>query len=184
MTKSRTNLGTVGWMAIILGALGLVGALAILAAPDLNTATPVAFGERLTVDVSAGEHAVYVTPSDEWDSITCTGRVGDDELGLRPSMIQQDLWIPARWDAQGSFDARAAGTAVLTCDGPVDAASFTVGPVMSFWHLAAATLIGIASLMVALTGIALVFSASVTRRRARALDASARPQRDRANRIP
>jgi hypothetical protein len=126
---------------------------------------------------------VYVTPSDEWDSITCTGRLGDDELGLRPSMIQQDLWIPTRWDAQGSFDARAAGTVVLRCDGPVESATFMIGPVLSFWHLAAATLIGIASLMAALTGIALVFSASVTRRRARVLDASVTPKQDRVNRI-
>jgi hypothetical protein len=183
VTKNRSAIGTLSWVAVCLGVIGMLGALAILAAPGLSTATPVAFGERLTADVSAGDHAVYVTPSDEWDSITCTGRVGDDELGLRPSMIQQDLWIPARWDAQGSFDARAAGTVVLSCDGPVESATFTIGPVLSFWHLAGATLIGIASLMVALTGIALVFSASVTRRRARVLDASVTPKQDRVNRI-
>ena len=183
MTKNRSAIGTLGWLTVCLGVIGMLGALAILAAPGLSTAAPVAFGERLTVDVSAGDHAVYVTPSDGWDSITCTGQVGDDELGLRPSMIQQDLWIPARWDAQGSFDARAAGIVVLTCDGPVESATFTIGPVLSFGHLAAATLLGIASLMVALTGIALVFSASVTRRRARALDASVTPKPDRANRI-
>jgi hypothetical protein len=183
VTKNRSAVGTLGWVAICLGMIGMLGALAILAAPGLSTAAPVAFGERLTVDVSAGDHAVYVTPSDEWGSITCAGRVDDDELGLRPSMIQQDLWIPARWDAQGSFDARAAGTVVLTCDGPVESATFTIGPVLSLWHLAAATLLGIASLIVTLTGIALVFSASVTRRRARALDASVTPKQDRANRI-
>lgn len=183
MTKNRSAIATLGSVAVCLGVIGMLGALAILAAPGLSTAAPVAFGERLTVDVSTGDHAVYVTPSDEWDSITCTGRVGSDELGLRPSMVQQDLWIPARWDAQGSFDARAAGTVVLRCDGPVESATFTIGPVLPFWHLAAATLIGVASLMVALTGIALVFSASVTRRRARALVASVTPKQDRANRI-
>jgi hypothetical protein len=183
VTKKRSAIGTLGWVAICLGAIGMLGALAILATPGLSTAAPVAFGERLTVDVSAGDHAVYVTPSDEWDSITCTGRVGDDELGLRPSMIQQDLWIPARLDAQGSFDARAAGTVVLTCDGPVESATFTIGPVLSFWHLAAATLLGIAALTVAIMGIALVFSASVTRKRARTFDASVTPKPDRANRI-
>lgn len=167
MTKNRTAVGTLGWVAVCLGVIGMLGALAILTVPGLSTAAPVAFGERLTVDVSAGDHAVYVTPSDEWGSITCMGEVAGDEFGLRPDMTQQSLFFPVAWDARGSFVAERASTAILSCDGPVESAAFTIGPVVSFWHVAGATVLGIASLVVALTGAALVFRATITRRRAR-----------------
>lgn len=166
MTKKRSVLGTLGWVSVCLGVIGMLGALAILAAPGLSTAAPVAFGERLTVDVSAGDHAVYVTPSEEWGSITCTGEVAGDELGLRPDMMQQSLSFPATWDARGTFVAERGGTVILSCDGPVEGAAFTVGPVVSFWHVAVATLLGIASLLVALTGTTLVVIAAAQRRRA------------------
>jgi hypothetical protein len=170
VTKKRSVLGALGWVAICLGIIGMLGALAMLAVPGLSTAAPVAFGERLTVDVSAGDHAVYVTPSEESGSITCTGEVAGDELRLRPDMTQESLFFPVAWDARGSFVAERAGLVILSCDGPVKGAAFTIGPVVSFWHVAGATLLGIASLMVALSGGALLFCAAVTRRRARTIN--------------
>lgn len=166
MTKKRSIRGALGWVTVCLGVIGMLGALAILAVPGLSTATPVAFGERLTVDVAAGDHAVYVTPSEEWGSITCTGEVAGDEFRLRPDMMQQSLFFPVAWDARGSFVAERAGPVILSCDGPAESAAFTVGPVVPFWHVAAAALLGIASLKVPLTGIVPVVVAAARRRRA------------------
>lgn len=124
------------WILLVLGALSISGAAVILFGPGFRLAPPVAFGEALTVDVAPGDHAIYVTPSDEWSRIECTGVVPGDVLMLRIDMTQQGLVLPERWDARGSFESPLSGEANITCDGPVADGRFTVGPPVTLVELA------------------------------------------------
>ncbi|WP_311259832.1 hypothetical protein [Microbacterium sp. WCS2018Hpa-9] len=142
------------WILLLVGALVLVGAAALAFSPGFRLAPPVAFGEELTVDLDEGDHAIYVTPSDQWSDIECTGTFpGGGVLQLRPDMTQQGLLIPEAWDAQGSFAVDTAAPATITCDGPVTEGRFTVGPVVSFFTVVGAVLLGIPGILLVIAGI-------------------------------
>ncbi|KQQ66788.1 hypothetical protein [Microbacterium sp. Leaf320] len=141
------------WILLLLGALVLVGAAALAFSPGFRLAPPVAFGEELTVDLAEGDHAIYVTPSDHWSEIECTGTFpGGGVLRLRPDMLQQAILLPERWDAQGSFDLGVASPGTITCDGPVADGRFTVGPVMTFFTVVGAVLLAIPGLLLVIAG--------------------------------
>ena len=152
---SATGVRRVGWVLAALGVCGLLGAGALAVSPGVALAPAVPFGERMTVSLAAGEHAVYVTPSDQWRSISCEAAAGS-ELPLRTGMMQQDLVVPERWDAQGSFDMPEAGVVAFTCDGPVADARFTVGPVVSVFSVLGVGALGVVSLIVTAIGVVLL----------------------------
>ncbi|SKA82833.1 hypothetical protein SAMN06295879_0540 [Agreia bicolorata] len=148
---------TVG--GLILSALGVIallgGAFMVLGA-GFQLAPSVPFGETMTVEVSRGDHAVYVTPNDQWGDISCTGDLDGEEIGLRPEMTQQGLLLPERWDAQGSFATAASGVLQITCDGPVPDGRFTVGPVVSFFSIVGAVVFGALAIVLLAVGLALL----------------------------
>jgi len=165
MTTRRRGARTVGGILLALGVVGVIGAAVLAMAPGLGLPAAERFGSALTVDLPAGEHAVYVTPSDEWGSISCTGSTGEgEELRLRTSMTQQGLFVPERWDAQGSFAMQEAGTLVLSCDGPVAEGRFTVGPVVGLVGLVGPVLLAVLSIVVLTGGIVLLVVAANRRR--------------------
>lgn len=146
------------WILLLLGLLILLGAAALGFSPAFRLAPPVAFGEELRADLAAGDHAIYVTPSDEWASIECVGTFpGGGVLKLRPDMTQQALVIPEAWDTQGSFAVGDATSGTISCDGPVVDGRFTVGPVVSFFAVVGSVLIGIPGAVLMIAGIALAF---------------------------
>ena len=155
MSRPRSALGITGTILMAAGALALIGAALLAFSPGFRTAPPVAFGETMTVDLAAGDHAIYVTPNEVWGDIECTGTVAGDELALRADMMQQDLLLPQRWDAQGSFGAPSAGEATITCDGPVAGGQFTVGPAFSFLDLIGPVMLGGVGLVLLVVGIVL-----------------------------
>ncbi|GAA1233647.1 disulfide bond formation protein DsbB [Microbacterium phyllosphaerae] len=141
------------WILLLLGALILAGAAALAFSPGFRLAPPAAFGEELTVDLSEGDHAIYVTPSDQWSEIECTGTFpGGGVLQLRPDMTQQGLLIPEAWDAQGSFSVGTPSPGTITCDGPVADGRFTVGPVMTFFTVIGAVLLAIPGILLVIAG--------------------------------
>ena len=141
------------WILLLLGALVLAGAAALAFSPGLRLAPPAAFGEELTVDLGEGDHAIYVTPSDQWSEIECTGTFpGGGVLQLRPDMTQQGLLIPEAWDAQGSFSVSIPSPGTITCDGPVADGRFTVGPVMTFFTVIGAVLLAIPGILLVIAG--------------------------------
>jgi len=147
------------WILLLIGAGLLVGAAALAFSPGFRLAPPAAFGDRLTVDLAEGDHAVYVTPSDQWSAIECTGTSpGGGVLQLRPDMLQQALVLPERWDAQGSFEVGVAAPMTITCDGPVADGRFTVGPVMTFFTVAGAVLIAIPGGVLVVIGVVLALT--------------------------
>lgn len=152
------------WILLLLGALVLVGAAALAFSPGFRLAPPVAFGEELTVDLSEGDHAIYVTPSNQWGEIECAGTfTGGGVLTLRPDMLQQAIVLPERWDAQGSFSLGVASPGTITCDGPVADGRFTVGPVMTFFTVAGAVLLAIPGILLVVAGV--IVAAVQARRR-------------------
>jgi hypothetical protein len=150
------------WILVLLGALAVIGAAALLLSPGFRVSAASEFGRPLSIDVAPGEYAIYITPSDRWGDVRCEGVVPGDELGLRIDMMQQGLLLPERWDAKGSFLSPLAGTAHLTCDGPVEGGRFAIGPVVSFLDVAGAVLLGV--LGVILAGIGLIVRAVGGRR--------------------
>ncbi|PPF63122.1 hypothetical protein C5E11_08635 [Clavibacter michiganensis] len=158
-------LTVVGLILTVLGVFGLLGGAYLGFGAGFQLAPPVSFGTVMTVDVSRGDHAVYVTPNERWSDISCTGDLDGEEFGLRPSMIQQGLLLPERWDSQGSFGADTAGALRISCDGPVSDARFTVGPVVTFLDVVGAVAVGALGFVVLAGGLVLVILA---RRRARA----------------
>jgi hypothetical protein len=119
----------------------------------------------MTVEVSRGDHAVYVTPNDQWSDISCTGDFDGEEVGLRADMTQQGLPLPEQWDAQGSFATDTSGVLRISCDGPVPDGRFTVGPVVSIFNLVGALAAGTSALLLLVSGLVLFVLA---RRRTRA----------------
>lgn len=144
------------WILLTIGILALATSAFLAFSPGFRLAPPVDFGDTMQVELAAGDHAIYVTPSDQWGEIDCTGTLGDGtELQLRPDMLQQGLLVPRPWDAQGSFESETLGTTTLTCDGPVDDAQFTVGPTQSVFDIAGAAVVGILGLVLVIVGIIL-----------------------------
>ena len=144
------------WILLAMGVLALAGATFLAFSPGFRVAPPVAFGSTMQVELAPGDHAAYVTPSDQRGAIDCSGALADgSELRLRPDMTQQGLIVPRAWDARGSFATRTLGTVTLTCDGPVADAEFTVGPVQSFFDLAGAVLAALAAAVLLVIGLVL-----------------------------
>ena len=158
-------LTVIGLILTALGVFGLLGGAYLGFGAGFQLAPAVPFGEVMTVEVSRGDHAVYVTPNERWSDISCTGDLDGGEFGLRPSMIQQGLLLPERWDSQGSFGADTAGALRISCDGPVSDARFTVGPVVTFLDIVGAVAVCALGFVVLAGGLVLVILA---RRRARA----------------
>jgi len=153
------------WILLIVGILALAVSAFLAFSPGFRLAPPVAFGDTMEVELAPGSHAVYVTPSNQWSAVECTGALADGSaLLLRPDMTQQGLIVPKAWDAQGSFASESLGTVTLTCDGPVDAAQFTVGPMQTFLDLVGAALVG--AVAVVLLILSLVLRAAGRRRAA------------------
>ncbi|MGO1317443.1 MAG: hypothetical protein ACTMIR_10470 [Cellulomonadaceae bacterium] len=155
MTKPRSRSDTAGRILLGLAACALLGAAVVGFGPGFRLAPPMPFGQVLTAELGVGEHAVYVSPSDQWRNIECAGEVDGRELGLRTGMVQQGLLFPQRWDDQRSFALRAPGTVTLTCDGPVSDARFTVGPYVGFFSLAAIVLLLGAAFVLTIVGLVL-----------------------------
>ncbi|MDQ0646629.1 hypothetical protein QFZ53_000825 [Microbacterium natoriense] len=142
------------WILLALGALVLLSAAAIAFSPGFRLAPPAAFGEDLTVELTEGDHAIYVTPSDQWSEIECSGTFpGGGVLQLRPDMTQQGLVLPEAWDSQGSFSVGVAGPGTITCNGPVTDGRFTVGPVVTFFTVVGAVLLAIPGLLLVIAGV-------------------------------
>lgn len=162
MTSSSRGTRVAGWILVPLGLVTLLGALAAVLGPGLRTAEPVPFGQSMTVSLPAGDVGVYVTPSDVWSSIDCAAESGGEEMAPRPDMTMQDLLVPQRWDARGSLPMERPGTLEITCDGPVDDGRFTVGPVVSFFTVIGAVLLGVLGGVLLVVGAVLL---AVARRR-------------------
>lgn len=144
----------VWWILLALGAFVLLSAAAVAFSPGFRLAPPAAFGDVLTVDLGAGDHAIYVTPSDQWSEIECSGTFpGGGVLQLRPDMTQQGLMLPEAWDSQGSFSVGVAGPGTITCNGPVTNGRFTVGPVVTFFTVVGAVLLAIPGLLLVIAGV-------------------------------
>lgn len=144
------------WVLLTIGTLALATSAFLAFSPGFRLAPPVDFGDTLQVELAAGDHAIYVTPSDQWGAIECTGTLADGaELRLRPDMAQQGLLVPRAWDAQGSFASDTLGETAVTCDGPVDGAQFTVGPTQSLFDIAGAVFVAILGLTLTVIGITL-----------------------------
>lgn len=142
------------WILLALGALVLLSAAAVAFSPGFRLAPPAAFGEDLTVELTEGDHAIYVTPSDQWSEIECSGTFpGSGVLQLRPDMTQQGLMLPEAWDSQGSFSVGVAGPGTITCNGPVTDGRFTVGPVVTFFTVVGAVLLAIPGLLLVIAGV-------------------------------
>ncbi|MFK4851133.1 hypothetical protein ACI3KT_05830 [Microbacterium sp. ZW T6_19] len=142
------------WILLALGALVLLSAAAVAFSPGFRLAPPAAFGEDLTVELTEGDHAIYVTPSDQWSEIECSGTFpGGGVLQLRPDMTQQGLVLPEAWDSQGSFSVGVAGPGTITCNGPVTDGRFTVGPVVTFFTVVGAVLLAIPGLLLVIAGV-------------------------------
>lgn len=153
------------WILLALGFLSLGIAAFLAFSPGFRLAPPTPFGETLEVELSAGTHAIYVTPSDRWGDIDCTGTTADGaQVQLRPDMTMQGLLVPEAWDAQGSFATDTEGVTALTCDGPVEGGQFTVGPIQSFFDIAGAVAVGVIAVVLLIIGSIL----GVVRRRPRA----------------
>ncbi|KQP56585.1 hypothetical protein [Agreia sp. Leaf283] len=146
----------VGLILSALGVLGLLGGAFLVLGAGFQLAPAVPFGEVMTVEVSRGDHAVYVTPNDQWGDISCTGDLDGQEIGLRPDMTQQGLLLPERWDAQGSFGTTTSGVLEISCDGPVPDGRFTVGPVVSFFSIVGAVAVGALAILFLVTGLVLL----------------------------
>ncbi|MEV4669558.1 hypothetical protein [Microbacterium sp. LWO12-1.2] len=141
---------------LLLGILALATAAFLAFSPGFRLAPPTPFGETMEVELAAGTHAIYVTPSNQWGAIDCTGTVPDGgEVQLRPDMMQQGLLVPEAWDTQGSFVTGSEGITALTCDGPVDGGRFTVGPIQSFFDIAGAVTVGVLALVLLILGVIL-----------------------------
>jgi len=162
-TMSRA-LTVVGLVLSALGVIGLLGGAFLVLGAGFQLAPAVPFGEEMTVDMSRGDHAVYVTPNDQWSDISCTGDLDGQEIAIRPDMTQQGLLLPERWDAQGSFAATASGVLTISCDGPVADGRFTVGPVVSFFSIVGAVAVGALAILLLIAGLVLL---GVARWRAR-----------------
>ncbi|MBW8764302.1 MAG: hypothetical protein JF592_17280 [Microbacterium sp.] len=142
------------WILLALGALVLLSAAAVAFSPGFRLAPPAAFGEDLTVELTEGDHAIYVTPSDQWSEIECSGTFpGGGVLQLRPDMTQQGLVLPEAWDSQGSFSVGVAGPGTITCNGPVTDGRFTIGPVVTFFTVVGAVLLAIPGLLLVIAGV-------------------------------
>jgi hypothetical protein len=142
------------WVLLLLGILSLAAAAFLAFSPGFRLAPPTPFGETLEVELSAGTHAIYVTPSDRWGDIDCTGTTADGgDVQLRPDMTQQGLLVPEAWDAQGSFATDTEGNTALTCDGPVEGGRFTVGPIQSFFDIAGAVAVGVIAVVLLVLGV-------------------------------
>lgn len=142
------------WILLALGALVLLSAAAVAFSPGFRLAPPAAFGEDLTVELTEGDHAIYVTPSDQWSEIECSGTFpGGGVLQLRPDMTQQGLMLPEAWDSQGSFSVGVAGPGTITCNGPVTDGRFTIGPVVTFFTVVGAVLLAIPGLLLVIAGV-------------------------------
>lgn len=141
------------WILLALGALSFLGAAVIAFGAGFRLAPSAAFGEVLEVEVGAGEHALYVTPSDQWSKIDCSGEVPGDVLRLRIDMTQQDVVMPTRWDARGSFESPLDGEVRIRCDGPVAGGRFTVGPAVTLIELAGSFALCILGLILASVGL-------------------------------
>ncbi|MGD8193536.1 hypothetical protein ACEXQB_003455 [Herbiconiux sp. P18] len=163
MARTRTRLGVAGWIMVALGVCGLLGAAALAMAPGFQLSASAPFGETVSVELPAGDHAVYVTPSDEWSEISCVGEVGGQELQLRLSMIQQDLLLPERWDARGSVWVDEPDTMTVSCDGPVPGGRFAVGPMVTILSLVGPALLGAASVLGLVVGLMLLLAGRLTR---------------------
>lgn len=144
------------WILLALGFLSLGVASFLAFSPGFRLAPPTPFGDTMEVELAAGTHAVYVTPSNRWGDIDCTGTVPDgSEVQLRPDMMLQGLLVPEAWDAQGSFVTDTEGITALTCDGPVDGGRFTVGPIQSFFDIGGAVAVGVVALVLLILGVVL-----------------------------
>ncbi|TQL82157.1 hypothetical protein [Microbacterium saperdae] len=153
------------WILILIGLLSLAAAAFLAFSPGFRLAPPTPFGETMQVELSAGTHAIYVTPSDRWGDIDCTGTIADGgDVQLRPDMTMQGLLVPEAWDAQGSFVTATAGNTALTCDGPVEGGRFTVGPIQSIFDIAGAAAVGVLAVVLLILGVIL----RLVRRRPRA----------------
>ncbi|SMG15071.1 hypothetical protein [Agreia pratensis] len=162
--RPSRGLAVVGLSLSALGVIALLGAAFLVFGAGFQLAPPVSFGKVMTVEVSRGDHAVYVTPNDHWSDISCTGDLDGEEFALRPEMTQQGLLLPERWDAQGSFAADTSGVLRISCDGPVPDGRFTVGPVVSIVNLVGALAAGVSALPLLAGGLVLL---GIARRRTR-----------------
>ena len=151
-TPPSRALTVVGLILSSLGVFALLGGAFLVLGAGFQLAPAVPFGEVMTVEVSRGDHAVYVTPNDQWGDISCTGDLDGEEFALRPDMTQQGLLLPERWDAQGSFAADTAGVLRVSCDGPVPDGRFTVGPVVSFFSIVGAVAVGALAILLLVAG--------------------------------
>lgn len=154
---------TAGGVLLILAAIAVVGIGAIFLPAGLSVDGRTPLGQTATWDLPAGDHAVYVTPGTGWASVECTGSTQEgQQIVLRPDMTQQDLYIPQRWDARGSFEVDAAGVVEVTCTGDA-AGEFAVGAVVAFFHVAGAVVLaGLAVVLIAV-GIPLRVSGGARR---------------------
>lgn len=142
------------WILLSSGILALAIAAFLAVSPGFRLSPPADFGQSVQVELAAGDHAIYVTPSDQWGAIDCTGTLADGaELRLRPDMTQQGLLLPRAWDAQGSFASSTLGITTITCDGPVEGAQFAVGPIQSIFDIAGAAVVGILGVVLVIIGI-------------------------------
>ena len=158
-------LTVIGLILTALGVFGLLGGAYLGFGAGFQLAPAAPFGEVMTVEVSRGDHAVYVTPNERWSDISCTGDLDGEEFALRPDMTQQGLLLPERWDAQGSFAADKSAVLRISCDGPVPDGRFTVGPVVSFFSIVGAVALGALAILLLVAGLVLL---GLARRRARA----------------
>lgn len=178
MTTRENGFRVAGWVTTLIGAGWFLVAVAIVVAPALQLAPATPVGETVRVELSAGDHAVYMRPSGRWGSLSCTDDATGTTIQLRPDMTQQDLHLPERWYAQGSFKLTAARTIDLTCDSSITGAQFTVGPDVSFFHVAGFALVGAASVVTTLTGVAFLMISRRSRRRRLSLAGQPRTRRE------
>ncbi|GMA33176.1 hypothetical protein [Litorihabitans aurantiacus] len=153
VTPSSRTPTIAGAILLVLGLLTLVGAAGLVLGAGFRLAPASAFDAEMTVELEAGEHAVYVTPSDRWSDVECTGALDGEALQLRPDMTLQDVALPRRWDARGSFSLDAPATLTLTCAGPVGGGEFTVGPAVSLPALLGAAFLGVVGLAAVVGGV-------------------------------
>lgn len=168
-TPPSRALTVVGLILSAMGVIALLGGAFLALGAGFQLAPSVPFGEVMTAPLSRGDHAVYVTPNDQWGAISCTGDLDGEEIELRPDMAQQGLLLPERWDAQGSFATARSGVLQVSCDGPVADGRFTVGPVVSFFSIVGAVAVGGLAILLLAVGLVLL---GLARRRARAVDQS------------
>lgn len=155
MNKPRSGVAIAG--KVLLGAGLMIGVIAGCLTYMLGSqfAPPVRFGTVLAAEVGEGEHAVYVTPSDQWGSIECVVRVDGEENSPRADMLLQSLYFPERWDTKGSFDVTERGTATVLCNGPLAGGEFTTGPAISFLHVVGVGLVAALAIVLIVLGLLL-----------------------------